>query len=317
MQKKSIEIFVTLLENIVQEASTSMDLVRKLPNSDILIKYMHTHLGLAHDQEYDEVKKISWNDIKIRSRWGSNDKQNWVLVRGKNGVGAISSTERYHALAVDEIGEIVEKTSDRGGTVLDWLKDYIGPIQSFYVGKASGAVKKKKIERKKQKPLPVEQYTDIDTFSMILMKKFKPLWVRAVEAAQADIKGFVGTQIKNSSYEKAGKKLNRLQALDQILKALEDGKDPTSSQDGYNDTYSAPFSAMKLALHNAILLTAHHYYPDLTGGFTDRARSYGRSSTHSLNNQSAVEHLFNDIRGGDTSKLGTLLAFFKKGLISG
>ena len=60
------------------------------------------------------------------------------------------------------------------------------------------------------KPVPSQEYTTIDNFVMLLLKKFKPLWIRSVQAAQADIKGFIGMQIKNNAYYKADKKLERL-----------------------------------------------------------------------------------------------------------
>jgi hypothetical protein len=274
---------------------------------------MHANLGLDHDQPYEFSKKISWSEIKdSQSRWSSGAKKNWVLVKGENGVGAFSATDGYKALAVYD-GDIVQKSSDRGGTIIDWLKAYIGKIQGYYVGKSLGVADKKKRERQMRKPLPTEQYTDINNFVMLLLKKFKPLWVRAIEAAQADIKGFMGSQIKHGAYGKVDKKLNRLKFLDQMLQHLDDGKDPTERKDSYDD----PFKMMKHALHNAVLLTAHHYYPDITRGF-EIGRGYNRGGTYTLNNAAeSVGQLFRDIRDGDTAKLGTLLGFFKKGLISG
>ena len=311
MQQKSINIFVTLLENlVVTEASTSASIIGRIPGGKTLITYMHKNMDLAHDQQYEEVKKLSWSELKSKNTW-NNAGLSWVLVKGKEGFGAISATDSYQALAVYD-GEVVQKRDERGGNIIDWLKGYIGPIQSYYVGKSTGEVRKKKVARTGAKPVPTEQFTDIPTFTLILMKKFKPLWIKAVEAAQADIKGFLGTQLKNNAYDKADKKIARLKALDKVLSALDDGKNPTTDN---NDRYDDPFVIMKHSLHNAILMAAHHYYPDMTRGFQDRSRSYGRTSM--LNDSSAVLKLFNDIRNGDTSKLGTILGFFKKGLISG
>lgn len=285
----------------------------RIPGADVLIPYMHKNKGLAHDQGYEEVKKISWSDIKGQNKYSSSNTY-WVLVRGERGMGAIAAKDSYQALAVVD-GEVESKASERGGTILDWLKDRIGKLQSFYVGKASGDVRLKRSKRQKQKPLPTEEYVDINTFTMVLMRKFKPLWVKALKAAAADIKGFVGTQLKNDSYEKANKKIERLKYLDMMINALEDGEDPTawSRDDGNRDS----FVTMRTALHNAVLMAAHHYYPEKTGGFKQRAYGYGRSEQHNLTRPDSISHLFNDIRSGETSKLGTILGFFKKGLISG
>lgn len=310
MQQKSLNLFVQLLETVILEKSTTIDMVRKVPGANVLIPYMHKNLGLSHDQEYEEVKKLSWSEIKSKNRWGTPG-LNWVIVRGEQGVGAIAATDVYRAIAVYD-GQVVNKADERGGNIVDWLKAYIGRIQSYYVGKDSGETKKKKSERKATKPVPTENYVDVETFLYLLMKKFKPLWVRALEQAQADIKGFMNSQLKSNAYDKADKKLARLKAIDHAVRAIDDGQNPAERKDRYSD----PFEIMRVALTNAILMTAHHYYPDETGGFRDRARGYGRSA-HTLNNPSAVAHIFNDIRDGDTKKLGTLLGFFKKGLISG
>jgi hypothetical protein len=59
-------------------------------------------------------------------------------------------------------------------------------------------------------------------------------------------------------------------------------------------------------------MTAAHYYPEQTG---DINKSYGRS--YSSARSEGPQQLLKDITEGDTAKLGTVLSFFKRALISG
>ena len=59
-------------------------------------------------------------------------------------------------------------------------------------------------------------------------------------------------------------------------------------------------------------MAAAHYYPDTTGDIT---KSYSRN--YASAHQEGPQQLLKDISEGDTSKLGTILSFFKRALISG
>jgi hypothetical protein len=61
-------------------------------------------------------------------------------------------------------------------------------------------------------------------------------------------------------------------------------------------------------------MTASHYYPETTGNL-DRSR-YGSSGVSAQFNEGPAQ-LLKDIAGGDQKKLGTVLSFFKRSLISG
>lgn len=194
---------------------------------------------------------------------------------------------------------------------MDWLKSTIGKATNFYIGKDLGGVQKKRIKRAGLKPPPAAQYRDVESFTTMMLDRFKPLWIRAVVAAQNDIKGFVTTQIKNHAFMKAKPKIDRLHQLDQLVSALEGGR----TLDKNTDT--SMYNMIGTPMHDAILMAAHHFYPETSRGFTDRARQYGSRARASLNDYDAVRLLFNDIRDGDVAKISTVLAFFKRGLIAG
>jgi len=182
----------------------------------------------------------------------------------------------------------------RGGNVIDFLKGEIGGLRKFYVGKNTTAV-----GDKQKKRTDAKVGTDTTISKEKLIKKFKPLWAKAITAAIADIKGHVANQIKNDAFEKAKRKLDHIEALQNGLEAIEAGSGEVPQ-------------FIESAVNTAILMAAAHYYPEQTGDIT---KSYGRS--YSSANAEGPQQLLKDISEGDTAKLGTILSFFKRTLISG
>ena len=75
------------------------------------------------------------------------------------------------------------------------------------------------------------------------------------------------------------------------------------------------------AIHNAIILSAGHFYPDETGEIrTGNGNAYGRRSSSSASYQpqsdEGVKHLLSDIAAGDMEKMKTILGFFKRSLMT-
>ena len=58
-------------------------------------------------------------------------------------------------------------------------------------------------------------------------------------------------------------------------------------------------------------MAASHYYPDQTG---EISRAY---NGYTVDNRKGTTLILADISNGDQKKLGTVLAFFKRNLISG
>jgi len=290
MRIEGYQLFAQLLEGHVNEASTSLSLISGNSGGKEVVTYLHKDMKLAHDQNYRQVEKISWSDLKEPYR-GS-----WVIVVGSKGTGAIKSRgDTYDAVA--STGGPVDTTSDgRGGNILDFLKSNIGKLQKFYVGRNTSTVddkQKKRADANKGTAGPeVTQST--------LVKKFKPLWVRAITAAIADIKGHIANQIKNDAFEKAERKLSQVKLLQNAIESLEAG----SSDDTPNSITSA--------INSAVLMAASHHYPEQTGSIT-KAYSRGFQSQYS----EGPAQLLKDIAAGDQKKLGTVLGFFKRALISG
>jgi len=280
--------FAQLCEGVLFEYSTSLQIVRQLPGGENLVKMLHKTQGLSHDQDYSEVPKISWSDLK--------NKRSWVILQYPKGVGAIKQKSgSYEALASNGT-DIEEFYSDRGGNILNFFKERLGGNpRKIFVGRDEGEVRNKQSTRADRKTSVDKPRVDKD----VLLVKFKPLWAKAIAAAVADAKGIVGQMVKNDAFEKASVKIKHLQNLTNMQDEFESNPDSVKDKLGHT-------------INKAVLLAAAYHYPDETGEIT---KSWG-SNWSSASNE-GPNKLLQDISTGDTTKMGTVLSFFKKVLVSG
>jgi hypothetical protein len=291
MRPESYQLFAQLLESHINEVSTSLSLISGNPGGKEVIQKLHQDMALAHDIGYKPVDKISWSDLK------DSYKGAWVIIQGANGTGAIRAAGGTYTAVASKGGETREVKDSRGGNVIDFLKGEIGKLQKFYVGKNTSAVKDKQSKRADAK-----KGTSTEVTQDTLVKKFKPLWARAITASIADVKGHIANMIKNDAFEKAKKKLNYIENLQNGLEALEAGNQDTPS-------------FINSAINSAVLMAASHHYPETTGNI-ERSRWGGGGSLNAQFSEGPAQ-LLKDIAGGDQKKLGTVLSFFKRSLISG
>jgi hypothetical protein len=289
MKLETCQLFAQMCESVLPEASTSMSMIQNKPGGVEVVKDLHTNKGLAHDQSYQSVDKISWSSLKDAY------KGSWVIIHGAKGTGAIQAKGGTYYAVASAGGEVKEFRSDRGGTVIDFLKGEIGKLTNFFVGKNTTTVADKQRKRTDAKAGAASTEVTQDT----LIKKFKPLWTRAMTAAIADIKGHIANQIKNDAFAKAKKKISQVESLQDALDNLESG-----------DTDTPGF--IRSSVQISVLMAASHYYPETTGNIT---KGYGNSYESQF--REGPTQLLKDISAGDTKKLGTILAFFKRALISG
>jgi hypothetical protein len=290
MRPQSYQLFAQLLEGYLNEASTTMSLIAGQPGGKEVIQKLHKDMQLAHDIGYKQVDKISWSELK------DSYKGAWVVIQGTKGTGAIRARNSSYEAVASTGGETRSVSDGRGGNIIDFLKGEIGKLNKFYVAKNTTAVPDKQKERANaQRGAGGSEVTQAT-----LVAKFKPLWARAITASIADIKGHIANMIKNDAFEKAKKKLNQIEALQNGLEQLEAGDKDTP---GFVNS----------AINSAVLMTAAHYYPETTGNI-ERSR-YGGGVSAQFNEGPA--QLLKDIAAGDQKKLGTVLSFFKRSLISG
>lgn len=291
MKANNYQLFAQLCESLT-EASTSMDLIKGMAGGDAVIRKLHKEMGLSHNQEYNSIEKISWSELK------DTYKGKWVILRGTTGVGAIKAVSGGYKAVASNGGEVQTFSNDRGGNILDFLKGIIGKTTKMFTGSDTGSVKDIRKNRADQQ---AGSSAKPEVSQATLLKKFKPLWLKAIRAAQADVKGMVANMIKNDAFEKAKVKLNLLAKLDDAADMLETGSSDTPG-------------SLNSAISAAVTLAAGHHYPDLTGEIS-RGR-YGDSGLIAANGQ-GVRQLLQDIANGDQKKLGTVLGFFKRTLITG
>ena len=294
MRLESMKLFAQLLEAYIPEDSSAIGMLSSVAGGREVVQKLHKDLGLAHDQEYQEIDKISWSSLKD-TRYGA-----WVLIKGENGAGAIKADSRgngYTSVAFDpSTGQVETYSNDRGGNNIDFLKSKIGKLLAFYTGSSTGDLEKKKRKRAELSSEPGAGAVTTDT----LIARFRPLWLRAMTTAEADIKGMIATMIKNSAYDKARRKMDQASNLLSAIERLETG------------TLKDAPTFIKETVSLAIAMAAAHHYPEETGEI--RRRDY---SSYTPQFSEGPNKLLSDIANGDTAKLGTVLGFFKRSLISG
>ena len=290
MSTAQIQQFVQLCETFLPEVSSAAGIINGKAGGKEVVRFLHANKGMAHDQNLAEIPKISWSLLK------DSYKGAWVVILGDKGVGAIKSTGNNYETIASTGGEVKTFSDSRGGNNIDFLKANIGGLRKFFSGRDTGKVKDVQRKRQQNKAGSEPGKVTQDT----LVKKFRPLWAKAVTAAIADIKGHIANQIKNDAFEKAKRKLNQIESLQNGLEAIESGSEDIPGFVGNS-------------VQIAILMAASHYYPDITGEIRKSSYGSGYNSTH----QEGPQKLLSDISNGDTAKLGTILAFFKRSLISG
>ena len=286
MKIETCKTFAQLCESLT-EASTSMNLITGQPGGAQVVRTLHRTMGLAHNIEYYPVQKISWSDLK------DNYRGTWVIIVGTTGVGAIQALNNSYTALASTGGEIETFKNDRGGDIKSFLKEKLGKLQKYFVGRNTRDVEDKR-EKRDQLKRQSSSRMDRDT----IVKKFKPLWVKAMSTAIADVKGHISNMIQNDAFTKAEKKLEHVKSLQSGLEALEAGE--------------TQLSLISNAVQMAIYMAASYYYPEQTGELN---RGYGR--TYNPENMEGPNRVLTDIAQGDTQKLGTVLAYFKRNLISG
>lgn len=292
MRPERLRLFAQLAEGLMEVSSTSEKLWNH-PGAIQVMKYLHSEMKLAHDTHWEDLPRILWSEFKD-TRTGK-----WVLIKGSKGTGAIKSMGNGTYLAVGSNGGGVQiKDETKGGRVEEFLKPIIGNrAPAMYSADQGTAVRDKQQTRARNSVPPASQQVSAET----IVKKFKPMWKKAIVQASADIQGFVMNQVKNGAFEKAQKKLRHLQELRKLMDDLDEGNE-------------AP-EMIKKAVGSAIALASAHFYPEETGELTKGYGGYGGTYGLKAEKPEGTKKLLADLSGGDTNKMGVILGFFKRSLL--
>lgn len=299
-----------LLREILDEDSSITSAVRNSPYADELIKRVHKDFAMPHDVRWEKLEKVTWADIKSRS-------PNYVIIQGQDGTGAIKWTgETWVAMLAGQDG-ITTDRDDSINSLFKEIKNTIGKITGYWAaigqGKGSyrgastnktGEVERKRRERtaSRQKvvnPNILDPSAGTAHNTQVILRKLRPVYMRYLDQAIADVKGVVGMALKNDAYGKVNQKVAILTNLQNVRQELIDNPDTVPEK-------------IKERLRPALYLTASHYYPDQTGNFALGVDRYGRGQPSS---QSGPQQVIADIANGDQKKLITLMNYLKQSLL--
>jgi predicted transcriptional regulator len=311
MQTKTVNTLISLFESIVFEDSTVLPVFKGNAEAEQLILALHKANKLSHNAEVVKSKELTPKQLLslFQRLTDSGTTHMLILLKGPKAVAVTVSKSDDKFMQLDK-GRLKSKGLMSGywnyqERLKQTLQNVIGlsGLEVYMIKQPGTYVTSVRRKRAKLKPgAEVNVFKSPADFANSLVKKFKPLWLRTMEAARADVKGYVNLQIKNGAYDLVEPKLRRLKELDDAITDLE-----------FNPT-AQTVELVARAITDAIAMSAYHYYPEKAGRIS---REYNRAAgRYTLTTgKNAVEQLFNDISTGDMTKLGTILAFFKRNLI--
>lgn len=274
---------------MLAEDSTTMNIVGNDPTGQNLVKYLHQNLHLYHLQDYVKVDPLpNMRSIK--------ESGNWVLFKGAKGWAAIKPLgDSYTVVGMGNDGKTHEMTTSRVAEVNGIIRMTAGKIVSTWMSSSKvnvAANTKAAREKNRQDLAKTSNKVSYET----LVERLRPLLVKYLTTAEAELRGMMGNLMKAGRYNsRAQKTMRRLQFLQQYREQLAAGGEVHSN--------------VANVIRKAAKLAATHYYPDLAGDFTN---NHGGDLMVS---QRAVDQLFTDINAGDTKKLAGIMAYVKRELM--
>jgi len=317
MKQKGHYLFAKLCESIMNEASTTIDAIKKVPGGTELGQYMHKNVDIPHDADFRPTTDISLG------RGGQYSGGRWYIIAGERGAAGLlyNNSDRTYRVIIKRpedmpypyaLGtswgsdqgneEFFNSTTTSGNGAKAFIKKNIGKTVELYtVGSGAGRdLQQKKAQRQGYKQPSATDTLSYENAERFLLKKFKPTFLRTLKQAEAEYKGMLNIMLKGGSYKKMEEKIRWLQKLDGNIARLEAG---TLTNDQMHEVFGAP-------IKQALMIAAQHYYPEVTGGIS---RHWGN---YQMADKSGIEKLINDIAAGDTKKLSGVLSYFKNAIMA-
>lgn len=321
MSKPGYYLFSVLCENItIDEASEVIKALKNVPGAKDIGRFIHKEFKIPHDYKFFPTDKI---ELGKQDRYDYASGR-WYIIAGTKGSAGLQyannskeyklvvkrpSDERYSIDNYPSSGndsDFMVITSKSGKGIMSQMRELIGkPVEYFHNKLDASIVGRKKVDRKNSKDVEKPLELSLDTYVTMMFNKFRPTFLRVLKNAEAEYRGLLNIQIKNQSYEKAQKKLEKLQKLDNLIKHLE--------VEGTKDLPEGWSNWLRACIGNALALTAGHYYPDETG---DIETNRWGNREYQIPNE-ARQKVLNDIKNGDAKKLSTMLSYFKNQVLLG
>lgn len=290
------------------------------PNVLRLIRAMHS------DSKFSLPHNASFTDFKFTDNEDLNKKLDskpyiWIIFGTGGAAGLYVSGRQVKALKI--VNEVPSGSADYSvfdkpelcnlysyspKVKLSWyfqkLRPFIGSISKTIVttrGSDIQKVKTLKSKRSKIAPtdVPVAKLSNTKIAINLLMR-FRPVWERYIIQALASIQEDIRRYTKNHNYVETRELISRAQRLYDFLN---NPSDKIRDIDMSGPTSNPIVHAMQLALLHASM----HYYPE-------QHRDYNPRNSPNLT-LTKPDKLLSDIAAGDTEKIGTVLYYFKRGLL--
>ena len=307
-------LFAKICENLLNEVSTVIDPIKKIPGGIKLGQYLHKNFLMPHDTPLQRVQSIELGkDTSIPGAGGWQGGR-WYVIAGEHGAAGLSydnnsreyrlivprpKDETYNKDAYSGTDEFIDYTNSSGKNVTNLMKKIIGRTIEIYGGAdKSGNISTKQKERQTARAALPKDEISVENAEAYLLKKFKPTFSRVLQNVEQEYKGMLNIMLKGGSYARMDKKIAKLREIDKLNNLLQIHGD-------FKNVDKDELKVFKRAVENSIILAAEHFYPEQTKGII---KSYG--DVRPLDRE-GIALLINDIKNGDTKKLSAILQFFK------
>jgi hypothetical protein len=314
----------------LKESSTITSLLAGIPKSTELARLLHTEYSLPNDIEFDETDSITLG--RKNQSWAGG---RWYVFAGLASAALFFSNDsREYTVIVpsshiseDELQDAVGfylrprptltdgfyiATLGSGTDAKKILKKAIGKFKKIYVQeygyndprKRIDALRKERASRKSGS----ETVLTFDNAIPVLMRKFKPIFLRTLKSAESDYIEVVQTMLKSRSYDTShiDARLKYLKIIKATINAYESGTID-------DEILESRFATV---LRSALYSAASYLHPELTGNVSMR-HGYGTISV-SVESLDGVHHLLREIQESKNNKaIPTILGFFKSFILRG
>lgn len=241
---------MTVSTTQLDEVSSISTTLGKSDDVQRMIRYLHKNKGAPHDLKFMSIAKdeLDWGAFKKIRGWllfkcdkgiaavqrtSSHGNYNLVMsndawVNGPNETdpetGVVTTAIERAREAIDNLVSVavkvnenlIELEADRKDELLRAIRGGVGKIKEMHIAKVSDAHLDKRTNRALK---PAETGGSIAA----LVKKFKPILIKAITQADAELSGVVSIAIKSKSYDRATKIVAKLRSLSKLVSNLESG----------------------------------------------------------------------------------------------
>ena len=285
-----------MYESLLLEYSSTIALMKNpqgewAPGAKAMGRWVTDQQNIGHDVKWDSAGLYDAILLRKVTPTGA------ILLQGSDGLAWITKSGNgvKLTLATDQSNEVSADKGKWSGdeSTMAFVRRKIGDIQQAWI---TQNLRKKDVTslRKKRASAAVAAKPQ-----QILMR-LKPLWLKMLTQALADLQGYTQQLIKHNSFEHAKNKLDHTERLHTLVDMLKRGES------------NAVLHELQQPLLAAVNLAAAHHYPHLSNTWLNPlyVALYDIGS-----NKQAVNQLLTDLSAGQYQLLGSVMGYFKQQLL--